>query len=789
MEGDKKRFCVLDIESSGLLSEMLDFSSFPYKLKKDAELWCVVVRDVYSGEEWSSELSECTYDWMKKVLAPFNYIIAHNGIKFDWPTLSLFGILDYTIGFIGKPDTCFGKEVKFIDTLILSRLSDPTRVAHSLKHWGMITKQPKDDYRQQCINAGFIEPNSPKGEEFRKYNNLMLPYCKQDCKANAATFKELLKELSTHDWKKSIKVEHKLADLAIKRESLGFKFDKKLAIECVAELENKMQELSDKVLPNLPMKPMNQSELDKWTPPKNQLKKDGSLSTYMINFIDRIGAYKLNSTFNYEGEIYKIPHTEPIRTELPPKMKDLDHIKMHLISLGWIPTEWAERDLTKDSKKISIPYEKRVEALDRWWKDTTEKGKYSELRFKQLGVKRSEAYEHLKEKLNDKWPVRIPTSPKITVGIQKDICPNLLKLGDSVAFAKDFSLWLTYRHRRNSIAGGDISELDLSKDKPETGFLSMYRESDGRVPTPSIEIGAVTNRFRHIGVANIARPSSVYGRQMRSLFGCGEGAVQLGFDYSSLENRVQGHYIHNYSGGPELAKSLIAEKPNDLHTLNAKMLGISRGDVKSFTYAVLYGSAAPKISKMLGVSISKGKELIENFWDGNPPLKNLKIGLEKHWNKNNKKWIRAIDNRKINTRSKHSLLNALFQSGGVIFAKYAEVFLMEELEEKGFITSPFEGVIDVCTMISYHDEQQLYVDKKHVRVNTFEEETDAEKFIEDWKGEQLSGVGEVEKYYVGLPNEITKSITSAIKKAEEYLKINVEMGYEWDLGKNWYHCH
>lgn len=99
----------------------------------------------------------------------------------------------------------------------------------------------------------------------------------------------------------------------------------------------------------------------------------------------------------------------------------------------------------------------------------------------------------------------------------------------------------------------------------------MYRTVDGRIPTPAIEI-ASTNRYRHIGVCNVARASSIYGKEMqRSLFGCGQGMYQFGFDFSSLEARIQGHYILPFNG-EESAEQLLASKPNDIHTLNANKL-------------------------------------------------------------------------------------------------------------------------------------------------------------------------------------------------------------------------
>jgi len=117
----------------------------------------------------------------------------------------------------------------------------------------------------------------------------------------------------------------------------------------------------------------------------------------------------------------------------------------------------------------------------------------------------------------------------------------------------------------------------------------MYREVDGRVATPAIEIGASTNRYRHIGIANIARASSVYGKEMRSLFGSGKDGLQFGYDFASLEARIQGHYCWKYTGGQELSVTLLAEKPNDIHTLTGLKLDIPRSDAKSINYAILYG--------------------------------------------------------------------------------------------------------------------------------------------------------------------------------------------------------
>lgn len=802
MNEDKRGLAkTLDIESSGLLEDMLDYSSFPYKLKPDAKLWCVVIRDIYTDEVFCAEKEKITKEWLQENLKGCEYLITQNGLKFDLLTLKLFGVLDYTIGYLNESDTIFEENVKMIDTLIISRLLNPDRFGgHSLREWGMRTGYNKTDFRQLCINKGYIAKDSKKGSEFAQYCPEMLTYCIGDTEVTKNTFFALMQEMGDYKgWKQAIKMENKLADLAIRRESLGFWFDKDLAIKCVEDLTQKMEELQNKVNPLLPPKPMTKTELSNFTPPNTQFLKSGKPSTHIVKFAERIGAKILENKeqkyfIEFEGNNYELPFNLPLKTHIPADISNLDHVKMTLTDVhGWIPIEWAERDFTKDSKKQSISYEKRVVAYDRWLSETM-CGKYTNLRlgiaFENFKVKTYEQLsEKVKEKLREDFPVRLPTSPKVRVGVEKELCPNLVKLGEKVSFAKDFAMFLTYKHRKSSIAGGEIEDMDFDLETPNTGFLSMYREVDGRIPTPAIEIGASTNRYRHIGVANIARASSVYGKEMRSLFGSGKYGLQFGYDFASLEARIQGHYCWKYTGGKELSVTLLAEKPNDIHTITGLRLDIPRSDAKSINYAILYGSSINKIKKMLGCTLERATEIYNGFWESVPALKELKTAIEKHWESNDKKFVVGIDGRKINIRSKHSILNATFQSAGVISAKYVNILSMQYLEELGHCIDPFIAQPSVCEMIAYHDECQLFTKKENISFKTFESEQEAKDFVKSWEGDQLSAISEGNTWYVALPNDISISIEKAINKTQELLKLNVTLGYEWIVNKTWYGCH
>lgn len=788
----------IDIESNDLLSNMLDYSDLPYKLNREARLWCIVVRDLDSGEvvKLSSESGDSiTKDQLKTALYGVTEIIAHNGIKFDFIALKLFSVLDYEVGYLGQDDLIFGQPVKITDTLIRSRLFNPDRFGgHGLGAWGNRLGEFKDDFRKKSIEVGLIKPSDPKGSEFKQYSDIMLEYCEQDTRVTELVHKELEAEfLSYRGWAKPEKLENKLADLAVRRETYGFSFNKDAAIDCLNDLAEKMEALENNVNPRLPPKPMGKTAIKAFTPPKVQLKKDMSLASSIIKFAEKHGAEIQGNMFIYKDRFLEIPFSDPIETHEVATISDLDHVKMYLIDLGWNPSEWKVRDLTKDTKKQNLPYNKRVETLDRWLEQTFEGGKYTKHRLKELGFGEDKdviRYKLIKQLAENK-PVRVPTSPCVRVGIEKELCPNLVKLGDKVAFANDFTLYLTYKHRKSSIAGGDIEDMDFDDDTPNTGFLSMYREVDGRIPTPAIEIGASTNRYRHIGVCNIARASSIYGKEMRSLFGSGKGMYQLGFDFSSLEARIQGHYILRFDG-EELAEQLLAPKPNDIHTINAQKLGISRDQAKSVSYMLMYGGSKHRAKTMLNISLSEAEALVKGYWDAVKPLSDLRDAVVPAWQKRDKQFVVGLDGRKIMTRSQHSLLNALFQSGGVICAKYATVFIYQLLEEQGLRCNPFtDKTIDMCGMIEYHDECQLAVNPKLIKLKTFDTENEYKEFISSWNGEQLGSETTLKsgKICIALPNVVSRAISEAIKMAEKETCLKVALGMEWVVANNWYNCH
>lgn len=774
---------IIDIEATNLLQNSLDYTQMPYRLVEDFTVHCVVIRHVDSPAVKTLVGAEITKASLQHALRKCTELIGHNIVGFDLPVLKLYGVLDYDIAFPGKQTTLFGKACKITDTLLWSKLLNADRLGgHSLAAWGKRLGNYKGDFN-----------------DWTKFSQEMLDYCIQDTAVNASILHELIKEQAEHDWTPPYSMEVKLADLTLKQELFGFDFDIDLAKNNIEDLTSKMQAIADKVNPLLPAKKLGKTEASFYTAPKLKFKKDGNISVHFKSFLERTGS-KLTSDLKieFEGKVFDLDYEAALKTEEPATIEDIDVVKSYLLSLGWVPSEVKERDITKNTDKTIKKPEKIVEAINRYV-EQTKNSLFKTLRLDFLEVTEDRLQQKLLQMLEaakpqiNKWgklqaqkPIFLPTTPKLTVGVEKEICPNLIALGDKAEFVKEVVHYYTYRHRKNSIAGGVLDE----DGEPETGFISAVR-ADGRVPTPADTLGANTGRYRHKIVCNIPRVTSLYGEQMRNLFGSGEGLWQLGYDFASLEARIMGHYVIPYKDGKALAEALVAEKPNDIHSINARKLGIDRSAAKSFSYAAIYGAQPKKLAKMLGISEEEGKRLFNDYWDAVPALKELKAAVEKEWESRDKKHILGLDGRLLNTRSKHSLINVLFQSGGAIAAKWSAVRLAEYLEQHGLLGDPFEHTkqhVKVWFMIHMHDEQQLAVHPSLLDIKLFTTEEEAKAFVKANEGASAVGHGK-KGYYVGLKTAPVEAIAFGISTASKELKLVVDLGFEHIEGKSWGQCH
>lgn len=803
--------CLFDIETTGLLNESsIDYTALPYKLKPNFKIHCGVVIDVDTGEK-------CLYTpenihTLVYKLKSYDVIVGHNIVNFDLLVLklkycALFSIRDD----VGEYDTFCGKPVLIQDTLVMSKLQYPDRKGHSLEWWGDSLGYAKIDWKAKARELELKD-------EWSEYHPEMLVYCERDAELNVKVYQKLLQERGNWNWDKAYTLELQVKELVTRGSHRGFVFNKALAEAYVRDLDEKLEERRAKIEPIIPPKPPTQAEEKGFIPPKVQLTKDGRISSLMKKWVDKHdGKYweedeNLPARVAVFGKKYRLPiGCVSFLTEVPAKISHFSHIKEWLISLGWTPSEWAERDLSVNTHKQKLPIDKFEAAVERYTASTIG-SKFMKFRMKHLELSISRDSEVNANKIRTKLlmaerPKKVITSPKFTVGVEKKICPSLLQLGDSFPYVKELVEYLTYRHRRNSLLGGGYNPDDDEENDYETGYLANIR-TDGRITTDADTCGTSTSRFKHYVVANVPKVSALYGKEMRGLFGIGDDCFQIGYDFDSLEAKVEGHWciaVAKATNGNVLQAEtysymVSAEKPNDIHTLTAKNISealnreFSRNSAKSLKYGCSYGAQIKRVMSIVGCSEAEAKLVFDSFWESAAPLADVKTYYENFYKtKGEKKWIIGIDNRKLFIRSKHSIVNMLFQSTGVICAKKAMVLHDRKLRDAGLLIDFFEentaGKSWCQQLIAYHDEAQLEVDRKSVKFKRFTDKDEAETFKREHEG--WSDVSEAQKgggWFVGYC-EAGKMALDSVAEASSYYNLEVPLTAGYIIGTNWGNCH
>jgi len=156
--------------------------------------------------------------------------------------------------------------------------------------------------------------------------------------------------------------------------------------------------------------------------------------------------------------------------------------------------------------------------------------------------------------------------------------------------------------------------------------------------------------------------------RFRQLFIASSGHILVGADLSGIELRMLAHYLARYDQG-RYTKILTT---GDIHQTNADRIGITRRDVKTVTYAFLYGAGDRKI----GVSVDKqlndeqatkkGREIRKAYVEAIPGLKEL---LEAVREASKRGYVLGLDKRRILVDKEHKALNYLLQGSSAILAK------------------------------------------------------------------------------------------------------------------------
>ena len=190
----------------------------------------------------------------------------------------------------------------------------------------------------------------------------------------------------------------------------------------------------------------------------------------------------------------------------------------------------------------------------------------------------------------------------------------------------------------------------------------------------------------------------------RELFIPHPGMVMVGCDLEGLELRALGHYLSKFDQGAFADVVLNG----DIHQQNADRVGCTRKEVKTLTYAFIYGAGDQKLGHSLRPELSDsqkkqlGQELRRKFLDAIPGLEPLIDAVKERVRTNNR--LRGLDGRPIFCRAEHASLNYLLQSAGAIISKRWLVIGQDMLDEAGLT---YDRDYTRCAYV--HDEQQFSV--------------------------------------------------------------------------------
>ena len=165
---------------------------------------------------------------------------------------------------------------------------------------------------------------------------------------------------------------------------------------------------------------------------------------------------------------------------------------------------------------------------------------------------------------------------------------------------------------------------------------------------------------------NLAQTPS--DERFRKLFTASPKYVMVGADLSGIELRMLAHYLARFDQG-RYSRILLT---GDIHATNAEAIGVTRRQVKTISYAFLYGAGNLKLGYTYDKSLSeneakkKGKEIREAYVAAIPGLKEL---LEAVHKASKRGYVRGLDNRHILCDSRHKSLNYLIQGSSAIIAK------------------------------------------------------------------------------------------------------------------------
>ena len=301
--------------------------------------------------------------------------------------------------------------------------------------------------------------------------------------------------------------------------------------------------------------------------------------------------------------------------------------------------------------------------------------------------------------------------------------------------------------KETAASGGPLIALEFLKCLDITKSLGMISEGTNawlRLCTSASRIhhhcsvATNTHRCAH-RKPNLGQTKS--DPEFRKLFQATPGQIMVGADLSGIELRMLAHYLGRWSS--DFGDTLLT---GDIHQVNADRVGVTRRQIKTITYAFIYGAGNEKIGYSYDPLLTsaqakkKGKEIREAFVSAIDGLAEL---LEAIKEKSKEGYIKSIDGRHIKVESPHKALNYLLQSSAGIVAKRQMVIVHNHLKQLKLCASQLAFI---------HDELQFECHPDHA-------------------------------------DDLSASLVLAAAEAGEYYNLRVPIAAEAKQGKDWSEVH
>ena len=254
---------------------------------------CIVCIDIDTNEQFVFRSDKGNLNEFHSLITNSSELIGHNILGYDVPTCERIMGVD------------FGKVV-LTDTLVLSRLSNPSRMGgHSLKNLSRGTEEEKTHH-----------------EDWSVISDDMVDYCVQDVIATIGVYKQLLRELDGFS-EESIRLEHQVQTIVQRQIKRGWRLNELQCYYLLAILKQRKMELEDEV--HARFKP--KYKFIKKVIPK--IKKDGNISTVGLKFL---------------GDQWTTVAGEFSRIDLMPfNLGSRIQIGEYLKDFGWKPQKFTDK--------------------------------------------------------------------------------------------------------------------------------------------------------------------------------------------------------------------------------------------------------------------------------------------------------------------------------------------------------------------------------------------------------------------------------------------------------------